>query len=442
MTQRLRRTARLTGIAAGAAAVALVLSSCGGGAARESEPGGEASGDGRSYENAGGTSVPFGASKEEWQAAFEDIDPITIVWELSGAATTPTGVNFQMLADKAAELSDGKVDIELAFSLSTSGSLTSVDQALQDGRIDIGMVTPYLESQEYPVAGTIANDINIDFPTPQISGSLVGLAAATETLWATPEFLQENADADLTVLSPYSSGPRSFLACSDPVDSLDDLQGRQIRVAPITNRRQVEALGATPVSIQFTELFESVQRGLVDCIIAGLSTIGGLPGLAELVPFIYAPEGTNWSGTVGYYVAGTNWTTYPLPVQQLLYDLNAEADVLSVKESTYDAPMEVLEAIEGVGGKWDNLPEDASEKLAEFNATLIEDDWRGSSLLDGEAYVDRWEEAKNEWTAEVETLGIDSSEAADTETWSTAEVDWDAFADLYYEKVAVPNRPM
>jgi TRAP-type C4-dicarboxylate transport system substrate-binding protein len=440
MKTSMRRTAALL---ASAAAFALVLTSCSGGAASSGGSGeGRSSGDGREYDNAGGTSVPFDATDEEWQTAFEDVDPIKIVWELSGAATTPTGIAFQKLADRAAELSDGKVDIELAFSLSVSGALTSVDQALQDGRIDIGMVTPYLESQEYPIAGTIANDINIDFPTAQIGGPLVGLAAASETLWNTPEFIQENADADLTVLSPYSSGPRSFLACREPVDSLEDLHGRQVRVAPITNRRQVEALDATPVSIQFTELFESVQRGLVDCIIAGLSTIGGLPGLAELVPNVYAPEGTNWSGTVGYYVAGINWTSYPLPVQQFLYDLNAQADVESAREQTQIAPPLILEDIEKAGGSWGNLPADASEELAAFNESLIEADWVDSSLFDGAAYIERWDEAKENWTGTVEELGVDFSEASETEEWSTAEVDWDAFAKAYYDAVVIPNRPI
>ena len=434
---------RVATLAASAAAFALVLSSCSGGAATSNGSGASgSSGEGREYDNVGGPSVPFDATDEEWQAAFKDIDPVKIVWELSGSATSPTGLTFQKLADRASVLSGGKVDIELAFSLSVSGALTSVDQALQDGRIDIGMVTPYLESQEYPIAGTIANDINIDFPTAQVAGPLIGLAAASETLWNTPEFIEENADADLTVLSPYSSGPRSFLACREPVDSLDDLHGRQIRVAPITNRRQVEALDATPVSIQFTELYESVQRGLVDCIIAGLSTIGGLPGLAELVPNVYAPEGTNWSGTVGYYVAGINWTSYPLPVQQLLYDLNAWADVQSAKEQAQDTPPLILASVEKAGGSWGNLPANASEKLAAFNKSLIETDWKESKLFDGAGYVDRWDKAKETWTTEVEKLGIDFSEAKETEKWSTVKVGWDAYTKAYYDAVVIPNRPI
>lgn len=426
MTSVSRRGLRLTALIGGTAVLALGLGACSGGG----------SGDG----SGGGDGVPFGASAEEWQAAFEDIDPITIVWETAGAANTPGGQILAGLVERAAELSGGKVTIEPAFSLSVSGSLTEADQALQDGRIDIAMITPYLESQEYPIGGTIANDVNVLFPTAEVGGFLAGWAAAEEALWGTPEFLAENHDVGIYPLSPYSAGSRSVLACKEEITSLADLSGKQIRVAPITNFHQVEALGAIPVSIPFSELFESVQRGLVDCIIAGPSTIGGLPGLPALLPYVIAPVGTNWSSTVAFNAAGLNWESYPLVVQQLLYDLNADYAVLNQEPSLVDMPFAVYEEVTAAGGAWLGSDADVNEALDEFNSTLVEG-WRGSPHLDGEAFVSRFDEALTKWTALLEDAGITFAEFSEVDVWSTADIDWDAFIQLYYDEVVEPNRP-
>src|SRR5690606_31004763 len=94
----------------------------------------------------------------------------------------------------------------------------------------------------------------------------------------------------------------AVLACAEPLTTLEDLKGKQIRVGPQAQFGQIEALGATPVAVAFADLYESLQRGIVDCMTIGLTTMVGIPGMIDLVPYIIAPVGTAFAVTPGIQV--------------------------------------------------------------------------------------------------------------------------------------------
>ncbi|WP_435105781.1 TRAP transporter substrate-binding protein [Arhodomonas sp. AD133] len=75
--------------------------------------------------------------------------------------------------------------------------------------------------------------------------------------------LQERFNAKLLTLWPF--GPQ-MMFCSG-VDGVEDLADKKVRVFTPSMSRLVEGLGASPVTLQFSEVYLALQRGVADCAV-------------------------------------------------------------------------------------------------------------------------------------------------------------------------------
>lgn len=69
------------------------------------------------------------------------------------------------------------------------------------------------------------------------------------------------------------SGFREVTNSSHPIKSPADLKGLKIRVAGAISAEAMEALGATPVQIPMTQVYNGLQTGLIDGVISGASVM-------------------------------------------------------------------------------------------------------------------------------------------------------------------------
>ena len=74
--------------------------------------------------------------------------------------------------------------------------------------------------------------------------------------------LQEKFNAKVMTLWPF--GPQVFY-CNAPIKSLDDLKGLKVRSFTPSMAALVQHLGATPVTLQFSEVYPALQRGVANC---------------------------------------------------------------------------------------------------------------------------------------------------------------------------------
>ncbi|MCP4767937.1 MAG: TRAP transporter substrate-binding protein [Gammaproteobacteria bacterium] len=77
---------------------------------------------------------------------------------------------------------------------------------------------------------------------------------------------QEKYNAKLMLLYPF---PSQMIWCNTPVDSIEDLKGKRIRVFLTTLADFVEGVGAIPVSAPFQEVIPALEKGIIDCAITG-----------------------------------------------------------------------------------------------------------------------------------------------------------------------------
>lgn len=400
---------------------------------------GAVSGNSGGSANAGGTSVPFGASDAEWASAFEDAEPIELVMQSANSATSLQGKLQAEEWSKLEEMTDGKVTVELVFGDAIAANVEA-DEALADGRIDLHLLVPFLQPSDYPVSGQFALETTITRDSPIVSGTLASFGAINESLLQTDELITEYADANLTVINPLVHTGNVVMACAEPLTSLDDLKGKQVRVGPEPAFGQVEALGATPVSVAYADLFESLQRGIVDCMIIGLTTMQGIPGMIDLVPYLISPAGTGFVSTPGIEVVGGRWSEFSLPLQQLIWDTFHRIDLLSVENFVSVEAENTIDDAEAAGGGLLTFDQEVSDALKAHNDE-IKATWDDSALVDGVAFTERLDDAYKKWDALIAEAGYSSAETADVEDWRGVDTDWTAFERAYHENVTIPNRP-
>ncbi len=79
------------------------------------------------------------------------------------------------------------------------------------------------------------------------------------------EFLAEFEGSGGKALSWYDGGARNFYTVHGPVRSPEDLEGLRIRIQSSEMMEDlVEALGAVPVSMAFSEVYAGLQTGVID----------------------------------------------------------------------------------------------------------------------------------------------------------------------------------
>ncbi|WP_349826918.1 TRAP transporter substrate-binding protein DctP [Brevibacterium litoralis] len=413
------------------ASLALALTACAGGAGG----GGATSGGG----DGGGEGYAWDASDEEIKAAFADIDPVTITYQPS--AQSAEGMDsYRALgfAEKVEELSDGKVTVDIVYAQAIAG-YTELGDALVDGRVDLAYMLPIYQPDEYPVFQSYVTATTLTGSSPLVD-ELAANAAFGQLAWNDPNFIAEFEDQGLKPLNPFNAAGAIMALCKDPHTTAEDWQGNQVRVSGTAQTSQLEALGGTPVSLQYTETYEALQRGTVDCTFsATLPAFSG--GFIEVAPNVgYTSDVTFARGPGGVY-AGSAWETWPLAVQQLVFDA-MEEEFYNSRRGDLDANYEAVQASAEHGGAFEEIDSDVQDALLEASEGLVQEEVDAGMLP--ETISEDVATAMETWRSHAADLGYeDAGSFADYDEWYPKD-DLEylkPYAERYFEEVMVPHRP-
>lgn len=156
---------------------------------------------------------------------------------------------------------------EIETSFLAGGSVVTFPTALtalSDGLVDATLVYTPVFRKELP-ANTLVADLG-----NAVSDRYAAMAALTEiTMFHCPECAEELAEFNAVSLTMSASLPYQLM-CREPINSPEDARGLRIRAIGLLSRF-VEEIGAVPVNVSVSEIFESMQRGVVDCALADMS---------------------------------------------------------------------------------------------------------------------------------------------------------------------------
>lgn len=137
--------------------------------------------------------------------------------------------------------------------------------------------------------------------------------------------LQEKFNAKVLTLWPF--GPQVFF-CNQPLEGADGLKGLKVRSFTPSMSAMLESFGASPVTLQFSEVYPALQRGVASCGVT--APAAGNTGNWPEVTTHYLPLSV--SGAVqGHFINLDTWNRFSPEEQDKLL-----AEFAKLEEQMWD----------------------------------------------------------------------------------------------------------
>ena len=199
---------------------------------------------------------------------------VTLRIQTHYATEHPTGQRLAAFIDDVQVMSGGEIAIEMFYSSSVVATTETFDAAI-NGILDCDATGGAYQTGKNP-AFQFVGDIMGGYDTPWQQYSWLyhgdGYAAAQE--------LYNEQNMQLIGWSIYG---QESLSSSAPIRGFEDLKGWKFRSPPGLETEIFEELGASPIVMDFTEIFTALETGIIDGADAsGLANNVGL-GLYDIV---------------------------------------------------------------------------------------------------------------------------------------------------------------
>lgn len=182
-------------------------------------------------------------------------DPIVIKFSHVVASDTPKGKAAEMFAKKAAELTKGKVKVEV-YPNSQLYKDKEEMEALQLGAVQ--MLAPSLA--KFGPIGVKEFEV---FDLPYIFDGYDALRKVTNGAVG-KQLLAKLEPKGIKGLAYWDNGFKSFSA-NTPIKTPADLKGKKMRIqSSKVLEEEMRALGALPQVMAFSEVYQALQTGVVD----------------------------------------------------------------------------------------------------------------------------------------------------------------------------------
>ena len=176
-----------------------------------------------------------------------------------------------------------KLKPEINMTFTGGGQLFKLSEALKSvgsGVSDLTLVLPAYHASELPHAAIPFNLLLLT------RNELAAAGATADTFFNDcPECLKDYARSNALSLGNMAIGGYSLM-CREKVNSLDDIKGKRIRVTGSLGR-WAEYLGGVPVSMTSADMVESLQRGVLDCVMGFTAWYQAFP-IADSIKGIYS----------------------------------------------------------------------------------------------------------------------------------------------------------
>jgi len=394
-----------------------------------------------SPEAAPGADTPgfeYGVDQSAVDAAIADLEPVRLVYQPTAqsprSASAASGRRFM---EAVKQRSGGRIEIVPAWGQSIS-PYGEIDESLNDGRLDISFDVLTYSPEEYPEFDALASVSQLA-PGSSLVGETAMVGELLETADASPAVRERLHEKGLEVLTPMVNAGGYYLSCREPIESVADWEGLRVRIGTRRQRDMVESLGGVALSMQYTEAYEALQRGALDCALNPLTAIGGL-GINEVAPHFYtwSDHSAADAGTSSH-LYGEGVTELPLAYRQIIFDANVEY-LQGHLEGIAIASKNAVGQAKKAGGTVGPLPADVEQALTETSREAMAELVAEGALRQED--VDRAGEAARHWESAAREAGVeDRGPMSEITTWYTEEEDFRPIAQLMFDRILADDRP-
>lgn len=269
---------------------------------------------------------------------------------------------------------------ELNFRFFWSGSLLApadTAQGIRDGRADIGLVAQVYLPSRLPLS-------TVD-TLPFMTSNVRAFAHTFVETYAASEAMQAEYAANGLHMLLFAPADENMFYSKTPLNSVDDLKDKRVRAIGL-GAPALQAIGASPVAISQDQVYESLNKGLLDATSGATMDLGVDFGFHTVAPYIVDPN-------YGIYASGN----------------------YSINKAKYDAlAPEVRSVLDEMAGRFLDdyfLPRMVEALVDRCNKAL---DSGATVVVWPQAETDKWHEAigrtlREQWVANASAGGADAA---------------------------------
>src|SRR5699024_3071310 len=235
----------------------------------------------------------------------------TFNWKMSSTYTSGT-IQFERderFVELVNEMSNGQLNIDLH----QVGEIIEADELLDsvsDGTVELGGDWPGTwsgKNSAFSLLGT----------------SAAGMSAFDYGMWVQSADGQEMydelyGDYDLEYFPYNLIGAESGIRSTEPIESLDDIKGLNVRFVGTVQEKLLEKLGGNPVNMPQSELYEGLQRGTIDAAEFSTPSADAAIDLDEVTDYVATPGWHQTASLTGVMINQEEFESLPDHLQQTI----------------------------------------------------------------------------------------------------------------------------
>ena len=272
-------------------------------------------------------------------------------------------------AQEVEKATKGEVKVTLYPSMQLGGKPPELFRQAQDGVVDLVFTLPGYTSPAFPRTQMI-----------ELPGLKPDGLAATNMMWdlLDPYLLPEYEGTKVIAL--WGAEDAGLMSRAKAFRSMDELKGLRMRAPSAAQAKQLQAMGAVPIAAPITEVYQGLERGVMD---------------GAMVPFTTILDFRLGEVAKGFTISGPIFgrSSFLVVMNKKKYDslspaARAAIDQLSGRQLSLKATAVYIkraeEAVKSVRGKADvvNLSADEQQRIGKVLRPIV-DEWIKESEAKG-----------------------------------------------------------
>lgn len=156
-------------------------------------------------------------------------------------------------AQEVAKLSGDRISVRMFPSMQLGGKPPELYKQMARGLSDIAFTLPGYTSAEFPLMALSE--------LPEMAKDSFD---GTRKLWTHARFFTDGEMKEGKPLVMWTGDSAAIMTRSKAVRTLDDMRGLKIRTPSAAQSEQLIALGATPIDMPAGQIYNAIERGVVD----------------------------------------------------------------------------------------------------------------------------------------------------------------------------------
>jgi TRAP-type C4-dicarboxylate transport system substrate-binding protein len=163
-------------------------------------------------------------------------------------------------AEKVAKDSGNQLTVRMFPSMQLGGKPPELYRQMARGISDICFTLPGYTSGDFPMMALT-----------ELPGMATSGGDGTKKIWANFDKFLSREFKEAKVLGLWNSDSAALMSKNKPIRRLEDLRGLKIRTPSAAQSAQLTALGATPIDMPANQIYNNLDRGVVDAAMIPMS---------------------------------------------------------------------------------------------------------------------------------------------------------------------------